>query len=202
MYSRRYKRLLDLAISLVLLSVLVPLLAVVAILIWAVLGRPVLFSQQRPGIGEKPFRVYKFRTMTVACDQLGECLPDEERLTSFGRFLRNASLDELPELWNVLRGEMSIVGPRPLLMAYLSRYDDRQKRRHEVRPGITGLAQVRGRNAMSWEEKFELDLWYVDHVSFWTDIQILALTVWKLILREGINQPGHATMEEFLGSGN
>lgn len=202
MYSRRYKRLLDLLISLVLLSVLVPLLAVVAILIWAVLGRPILFSQQRPGIDEKPFRVYKFRTMTVAYDRLGECLPDEERLTSFGRFLRNASLDELPELWNVLRGEMSIVGPRPLLMAYLSRYDDCQKRRHEVRPGITGLAQIRGRNAMSWEVKFELDLWYVDHVSFWTDIQILALTVWKLILREGINQPGHATMEEFLGSGN
>lgn len=140
--------------------------------------------------------------MTFGRDASGEFLPDSVRLTSFGRFLRSTSLDELPGLFNVLRGEMSLVGPRPLLTAYLSRYDSRQRRRHDVRPGITGLTQISGRNSISWEGKFDLDVWYVDHLSFWLDIEILCLTIWKIIKREGISQPGHATMEEFLGSGN
>ena len=171
-------------------------------LVWVNFGGPVFFTQIRPGIYQKPFRIFKFRTMTFACSENGDLLPDGERLTTFGRFLRSTSLDELPELFNVLKGDMSLVGPRPLLMAYLPRYNAHQKRRHEVRPGITGLTQVCGRNAITWEEKFDLDVWYVDHVSFWLDLQILALTVWKILKREGINQPGHATMEEFLGSRN
>lgn len=176
-----------------------PILAVVALLVRLKLGAPILFRQQRPGLHGKPFMLYKFRTMTDARDADGHLLPDAERLTNFGRFLRRTSLDELPELFNVLKGDMSLVGPRPLLMQYLDRYTPEQMRRHEVKPGITGWAQVNGRNALSWEEKFALDVWYVDHLSLWLDLKIILLTIWKVLRREGISQDGHATMEEFLG---
>jgi sugar transferase EpsL len=159
-----------------------------------------LFRQQRPGLHGKPFFIYKFRTMTDARDAHGCLLPDGDRLTSFGRFLRSTSLDELPELINVLQGDMSLVGPRPLLMRYLDRYTPEQGRRHDVRPGLTGWAQVNGRNALTWEDKFELDIWYVDHQSWMLDLRIMAQTVWMILKREGISQPGHATMEEFLGT--
>ncbi len=185
------------ALSLLLLGV--PLL----ILMWQVrrkLGSPVFFRQTRPGLHGRPFQMVKFRTMTDARGPDGELLPDEVRLTSFGRFLRATSLDELPELWNVLKGDMSLVGPRPLLMEYLPLYSPEQARRHEVRPGITGWAQVNGRNALSWEEKFTLDVWYVDHQSTWLDIKILLLTVRKVLIREGISAPGEATMSKFTGS--
>ena len=165
------------------------------------LGTPVLFRQQRPGLGGRPFWLLKFRTMTEARDAAGNLLPDAQRLTGFGRFLRATSLDELPELLNVLKGDMSLVGPRPLLMQYLDRYTPEQARRHEVRPGITGWAQVNGRNAITWEEKFKLDVWYVDNWSLWLDIKIIFMTVWKIFKREGISQPGQATMEEFRGIG-
>lgn len=155
--------------------------------------------QTRPGRQARPFTVYKFRTMTDARDANGQLRPDADRLTKFGRFLRSTSLDELPELFNVLKGDMSLVGPRPLLMQYLARYTPEQARRHAVRPGITGWAQVNGRNALTWEQKFELDVWYVDHVSFLLDVKIIILTVWKTLKREGISQPGRATMEEFMG---
>lgn len=199
LYLKIGKRTLDLALALLALILLSPLLGSLAILIWFKLGSPVLFRQQRPGLHGKPFTLYKFRTMTDARDAAGNLLPDAERLMPFGRFLRATSLDELPELWNVLKGDMSLVGPRPLLMQYLDRYTPEQMRRHEVRPGITGWAQVNGRNALSWEEKFRLDVWYVDNVSLWLDLKIIALTVWKIIKREGISQPGQATAEEFLG---
>ena len=176
-----------------------PILAVIALLVRLKLGSTVLFRQQRPGLHGKPFTLYKFRTMTNARDADGNLLPDAERLTNFGRFLRRTSLDELPELINVLKGDMSLVGPRPLLIQYLQRYTPEQARRHETRPGITGWAQINGRNALSWEEKFHLDVWYVDNVSLWLDLKILFLTVWKVLRREGISQTGHATMEEFLG---
>ncbi len=193
------KRLLDLALTFPALVLLSPILAFTALLVRLTLGAPVLFRQQRPGLHGKPFTLYKFRTMTDARDAQGNLLPDAERLTTFGRFLRSTSLDELPELWNVLRGDMSLVGPRPLLMQYLDRYTPEQARRHEVKPGITGWAQVNGRNAITWEQKFALDVWYVDHVSLWLDLKIIALTVWKILKREGISQPGQATMEEFMG---
>ena len=164
------------------------------------LGSPVLFRQQRPGLGGRPFWLLKFRTMTDARDADGNVLPDDQRLTAFGRFLRAASLDELPELFNVLKGDMSLVGPRPLLMQYLDRYTPEQARRHEVRPGITGWAQVNGRNAITWEEKFRLDVWYVDNWSMWLDIKIIAMTIWKILKREGISHPGQATMARFTGS--
>jgi lipopolysaccharide/colanic/teichoic acid biosynthesis glycosyltransferase len=164
------------------------------------LGTPVFFRQQRPGLHGKPFRMVKFRTMTDARDAQGNLLPDAERLTRFGKFLRSSGLDELPELWNVVKGDMSLVGPRPLLMQYLDRYTPEQARRHEVRPGVTGWAQVNGRNAISWEQKFAYDLWYVDNLSFWLDLKILWLTVRKIIVREGISQAGQATMEEFMGN--
>ncbi len=163
-------------------------------------GSPVLFTQVRPGYFGRPFKIYKFRTMTDERDTQGNLLPDAERLTRLGRFLRASSLDELPELFNVLRGEMSLVGPRPLLMQYLTRYTPEQARRHAVLPGITGWAQVNGRNALTWEDKFRLDVWYVENWSFWLDIQILWMTAWKVVKREGISQPGHATAEEFMGS--
>ncbi len=194
------KRLLDLCVTVPLLILLSPLLGLVALLVRFRLGSPVLFRQQRPGLHGKPFVLYKFRTMTDARDEQGHLLPDSERLTPFGRFLRSTSLDELPELWNVLKGEMSLVGPRPLLMRYLDRYTPEQMRRHDVKPGITGWAQVNGRNALTWEKKFELDVWYVDHLSLGLDLEILALTFWKTLKREGISQPGQATMEEFMGS--
>lgn len=177
-----------------------PLLLVLAALVRVRLGTPILFCQQRPGLDGLPFVLLKFRTMTSARDAQGNLLPDEQRLTRFGRFLRASSLDELPELFNVLKGDMSLVGPRPLLMEYLPRYTPEQARRHEVRPGITGWAQVNGRNAISWEEKFKLDVWYVDHHTLWLDLKILALTVIQVFQRKDINAAGHATMPEFRGS--
>ena len=181
-----------------------PLLApVMLLLIWQVrlqLGSPVFFCQTRPGLQGRAFNMFKFRTMTDARGHDGRLLPDAERLTAFGRFLRASSLDELPELWNVLKGDMRLVGPRPLLMEYLPLYSPEQARRHEVRPGITGWAQVNGRNALSWEDKFKLDVWYVDHRSIWLDIKILWLTVRKVLLREGISAAGEATMHKFTGS--
>ena len=194
------KRLFDIVVSACALLVLaLPLLVV----IWMVrrkLGSPVFFTQVRPGMHGKPFKMVKFRSMTSERGTDGELLPDAVRLTPFGRFLRSTSLDELPELWNVLKGDMSLVGPRPLLMEYLPLYSPEQARRHEVRPGITGWAQVNGRNAISWEDKFKLDVWYVDHCSLWLDIKILWLTVKKVLVREGISAAGEATMGKFTGS--
>jgi sugar transferase EpsL len=193
------KRILDFLATMLSLVVFLPLLLIIGLLVWIFLGTPVLFIQQRPGYKGRPFITYKFRTMTDHCGSDGKLLPDAERLTHFGRFLRSTSLDDLPQLWNVLRGEMSLVGPRPLLMKYLERYTPEQMRRHDVLPGITGWAQINGRNALDWEEKFRLDVWYVDHRSFWLDIKILFLTPWKVFKREGISQPGQATAEEFKG---
>lgn len=198
--ARFLKRLFDLLVSALLLILLSPLLLILALLVRVKLGRPVLFSQERPGLRGRLFRLYKFRSMRDAYDGAGKPLPDEQRLTPFGRFLRSSSLDELPELFNVLKGEMSLVGPRPLLTTYLERYTPEQARRHEVLPGITGWAQVNGRNALSWEEKFELDVWYVNHQSLWLDIKILFITLWKALKREGINAPGSATAPEFMGT--
>lgn len=194
------KRCLDLALTVPALLLLWPVFLLVALLVRINLGGPVLFRQTRPGLHGRPFEIVKFRTMRDAAGPDGRPLPDAERLTRFGRFLRAASLDELPELWNVLKGDMSLVGPRPLLMRYLERYTPRQARRHEVRPGITGWAQVHGRNAISWEEKFELDVWYVEHRSAMLDFRILWLTLVAVLRREGVNKPGHATTEEFMGS--
>jgi len=175
---------------------------VVYILVAIAIGHPVIFCQKRPGLYGMPFNLYKFRTMSNKKDANGNLLPDKQRLKPIGVFLRNASFDELPELWNVLKGDMSLVGPRPLLMQYLQRYTPEQARRHEVKPGITGWAQVNGRNALGWEEKFKLDVWYVDRVSFGLDMKILWLTLIKVIKREGISQAGHATMQEFMGKPN
>lgn len=194
------KRGFDILSSLLCLLVLSPLLLGIAVWVRRRMGAPVLFRQTRPGLGGRPFEMLKFRTMTDERDVEGQLLPDEQRLTGLGRFMRRTSLDELPELVNVLRGEMSMVGPRPLLMQYLDRYTAEQCRRHEVRPGITGWAQVNGRNAISWEEKFRYDVWYVDHRSFLLDLRILLLTVWNVLRREGISAGGHATMPEFMGS--
>lgn len=199
MYCSFGKRLFDLVLVIPTLIILSPVLAVLALLVRVKLGIPVLFRQQRPGLGGQPFTLYKFRTMIDERDEEGNLLPDAVRLTPFGRFLRKYSLDELPEFWNVFKGDMSLVGPRPLLMRYLDRYTPEQARRHEVKPGVTGWAQVNGRNALTWEDKFRHDVWYVDHVSLWLDIKILFLTVWKVIKGEGISQPGQATMEEFWG---
>ena len=195
------KRTLDLLLSLLLLAGMAPFLLVLAVLIRARLGSPVLFHQMRPGLGGRPFRLIKFRTMLDTTDTQGILLPDAARLTPFGRFLRSSSLDELPELWNVVRGDMSLVGPRPLLMQYLDRYTAEQARRHEARPGITGWAQVNGRNALAWEQKFTLDVWYVDHRTLLLDLRILWLTALKVVRREGISAAGEATMHEFKGSG-
>ena len=194
------KRCLDLLITLPGLLLISPLMAVLALWIRIKLGKPVIFRQKRPGFLGRSFVVYKFRTMEDLRDEQGNFLPDTQRLTTFGKFLRSTSLDELPELINVLRGEMSLVGPRPLLTQYLERYSPEQARRHRVLPGITGWAQINGRNAISWEDKFRLDVWYVDHWSLWLDIRILVITFWKWIQREGISQPGHATAEEFMGN--
>lgn len=195
------KRIFDLFITGLGLIVISPILLVLAILVRIFHGSPVLFRQLRPGYKGRAFTNYKFRTMTDALDPNGNLLPDSERLTSLGRFLRNASLDELPELFNLLRGEMSLIGPRPLLMQYLERYSPEQMRRHDVYPGITGWAQVNGRNAIDWPTRLSLDVWYVDHWSFWLDIKILLLTLWKVLKREGISQPGQASVEEFMGNG-
>ncbi len=197
----RRKRVFDLLLTIPGLLVLSPLLAGLAILIRLRLGRPVLFRQTRPGYRGQPFTLYKLRTMTDARDKDGRLLSDAERLTGLGRFLRSFSLDDLPNAFNVLRGEMSVVGPRPLLIEYLDRYTREQARRHDVLPGITGWAQVNGRNDLSWEDKFRLDVWYVDHWSLRLDIRILALTACKVLRREGISQSGHATAPEFLGMG-
>lgn len=191
------KRLFDVVASAVALVVLSPLIVVVAVLVALKLGRPVLFTQERPGRIGRPFTMYKFRTMTSATGPDGRLLPDADRLTSFGRLLRSTSLDELPELWNILRGDMSLVGPRPLLMAYLPRYSAHQARRHEVRPGLTGWAQVNGRNATTWDERFDLDVWYVDHRTMRLDLQIIWKTIRAVVRRDGVSAEGHATMPEF-----
>jgi sugar transferase EpsL len=196
------KRLLDVAAAGVMLVLLGPLILLLALLIRIKLGSPVLFRQVRPGLQECPFTLFKFRTMRNAVDEHGHPLPDEQRLTGFGRLLRAASLDELPSLWNVLTGEMSLVGPRPLLMEYLPLYDDTQRRRHQVRPGITGWAQVNGRNNISWQRKLELDVWYVDNAGFLLDLRILAMTAFKIISRDGIAKDGHATTDRFIGNAN
>ena len=193
------KRLLDILASAAGLMILSPVFLLLIYLIRKNLGAPVFFTQTRPGKDGKPFKMVKFRSMRDAVDANGQALPDSERLTPFGRKLRASSLDELPELWNVLKGDMSLVGPRPLLMQYLPLYNDFQRRRNEVKPGITGWAQVNGRNALSWDEKFKLDVWYVDHWSFCLDLRILLITLVKVLRREGISQPGQATAQEFMG---
>lgn len=200
MYQAFGKRLFDLVGASLLTLITLPLQIVVASLVRLKLGSPVIFAQERPGKDGKPFKLHKFRTMTDERDQAGRLLPDGERLTPFGEFLRSSSLDELPELADVIRGDMSLVGPRPLLMSYLDRYTSAQARRHEVRPGVTGLAQVSGRNELSWEEKFNLDLQYVDNVSFRMDLRILLLTALGVLRRSGIHAQGHATAPEFMGS--
>jgi len=199
-YRRFIKRPMDFILSLVAIIVLSPVFLVVALLVRTKLGSPVLFKQKRPGLNEKIFMMYKFRTMTDARDGNGELLPDSVRLTKFGKFLRSTSLDELPELFNILKGHMSIIGPRPLLVQYLPLYNEHQKRRHEVRPGLSGLAQVSGRNAISWEDKFNLDVEYVDNISFINDWKIIFITIKKTFIREGINSETAATMEFFEGS--
>lgn len=199
-YERWFKRPVDILCALAAIVVFGWLYILVAILVRVKLGSPVLFCQERPGKDEKIFKLYKFRTMTDARDENGELLPDEVRLTKFGKLLRSTSLDELPEAFNILKGDMSVVGPRPLLVKYLPRYDRHQARRHEVRPGLSGYAQVHGRNAITWEEKFELDVFYVDNISFWMDVKIILLTVKKMVCREGISSENSATMEEFLGA--
>ena len=190
----------DIFFSVLLLIILLPVFVIIAFKVKSKLGARVFFRQIRPGFLGEPFEIIKFRTMRDAVDSYGNVLPDSERLTSFRKFLRSTSFDELPELWNVLKGEMSLVGPRPLLMEYLPLYSAEQSRRHEVRPGITGWAQVNGRNKISWEEKFELDVWYVDNRSIWLDLKILFLTIKRVVLRDGVNYNGHVTMKKFRGS--
>ncbi|HXZ26468.1 MAG TPA: sugar transferase [Terriglobales bacterium] len=198
--SQVLKRAGDVLASALALLLLSPLLLVLAVIIRIRLGAPVLFRQKRPGKDGKPFELVKFRTMSDARDPEGNLLPDEQRLTRLGRRLRRFSLDEWPQLWNVLKGDMSLVGPRPLLMEYLGRYSAEQARRHSVKPGITGWAQINGRNAVSWEERFRLDVWYVDHWSLWLDLRILAATVWLVLRGKGISWEGHATMPKFMGT--
>lgn len=199
-YEKYIKRLLDFTLSLLALIVLSPVLLVTAVLVKVKLGSPVIFHQERPGKAEKIFCLYKFRSMTDERDKNGELLPDEERLTRFGRILRSTSLDELPELWNILRGDMSIVGPRPLLVKYLPLYNEEQKHRHDVRPGLTGWAQVHGRNLLSWEDKFSYDVWYAQNIRFLTDVRVVLLTVKCIFAREGISSETSATTEEFSGT--
>jgi sugar transferase EpsL len=194
------KRLFDLVAAALGVLVLSPVILLMAVLVSIFIGTPILFSQPRPGYKARPFYIYKFRTMTDTRDPDGNLLPDSARLTRFGRFLRSLSLDELPELYNILRGDMSLVGPRPLIMEYLPLYSQEQMRRHDVYPGLTGWAQINGRNAIDWPTRFALDVWYVDHRSFWLDIRIILKTIWKVIKRENVNQPGHATIEFFTGN--
>lgn len=194
------KRAFDITVSLVALIALLPVLVGIALAIRRLLGKPIFFRPMRAGLNGRPFELVKFRTMSNLADPMGNPLPDENRLEPFGQILRSTSLDELPELWNVLKGDMSIVGPRPLLMEYIPRYSATQARRHEVRPGITGWAQVNGRNSLSWEEKFALDVWYVDHKSVWLDLRIIGITVFKVLLRKDITESGHVTMSRFLGN--
>jgi sugar transferase EpsL len=200
MYQSFFKPFIEKTLVALGLLIISPILFVVAILVRLKLGSPILFCQERPGHQGQPFMMYKFRTMTDQRNEKGELLPDQDRLTPFGQLLRSTSLDELPELLNVLKGDMSLIGPRPLLTRYLDRYTPTQARRHQVKPGITGWAQINGRNAISWEEKFKLDIWYVDNISFWLDCKILLLTFGKVLKRSGISQTGQATMEEFMGS--
>lgn len=197
---RYFKRVIGFVISLIALIVLSPVILIVGILVYIKLGSPIIFKQERPGKDGKIFKMYKFRTMLDSYNKFGEALPDEERLTKFGKILRSTSLDELPELINVIKGDMSLVGPRPLLVEYLELYSEEQNRRHDVRPGITGLAQVNGRNSISWNEKLNLDVEYVDNLSFLLDIKILFLTVYKVFKRDGINQDGNVTIEKFTGN--
>lgn len=194
------KRLFDICVSVVAIVLLSPLLFVTMFVTRIKLGGPVFFRQQRPGLHGQPFEMVKFRTMTGSRDSEGNLLPDGERLTAYGRFLRSTSIDELPELWNVLKGDMSLVGPRPLLMEYLPLYSAEQRRRHEVRPGVTGWAQINGRNAISWDEKFAFDIWYVDNRSFFLDLKILSLTAKNVLIRRGVNAAGSPTMPKFTGS--
>ena len=198
-YERFVKRAFDIVISGTAMLLLSPLMLAVAILVRAKHGAPVIFKQERPGLNEKSFYMYKFRSMTNERDAEGKLLPDEKRLTEFGKFLRASSLDELPELWNILRGDLSLIGPRPLLVKYLPRYSERQHKRHLVRPGMTGWAQVHGRNLLSWHDKFEYDVWYAEHISFGLDVKIFFMTILKVLKREGINSESAATMEEFRG---
>lgn len=199
-YERFFKRPLDILCSGLALVVLSPVIGITALFVRAKLGSPVLFTQDRPGKDEKIFKLYKFRTMTNERDKSGELLPDEIRLTKFGRLLRSTSLDELPSLINILRGDMSVVGPRPLLVRYLPRYNDRQRHRHDVRPGLTGYAQSHGRNTVSWKDKFEMDVYYTENMSFWMDVSIIFLTIKSVLFREGISSETSATMEEFMGT--
>jgi lipopolysaccharide/colanic/teichoic acid biosynthesis glycosyltransferase len=198
--QRSLKWIADRGVAAIALAILSPVLLAVAIAIYIRMGSPVLFAQPRPGKNGRIFTFYKFRTMTSDRDSEGNLLPDEQRLTAFGQFLRHTSLDELPQLWNVLKGDMSVVGPRPLMVEYLTRYTPQQARRHDVKPGITGWAQVNGRNTITWEEKFKLDVWYVEHWNLWLDWQILLQTVWKVLQKEGISQANHVTVEDFMGS--
>ena len=200
MYQKVGKRLLDLVLTIPILILLTPIFILLALLVRLKLGSPFIFRQQRPGLDCQPFTIFKFRTMTEARDAKGNLLPDQDRITTFGQFMRNNSLDELPELVNVLRGEMSLVGPRPLIVRYLDRYSPQQMRRHEVLPGITGWAQINGRNNISWEKKLALDVWYVDHQSLWLDLRIIATTFWSVLTREGISREGYFSSPEFTGS--
>ena len=194
------KRLFDFSFSFLVLFLLSPILLIISFLVFYKLGLPVIYSQLRPGLHGKLFYLFKFRSMTILTNANGKALPDEIRLNEFGKFLRASSLDELPSLWNVIKGDMSLVGPRPLLIEYLSLYNKNQKRRHEVKPGITGWAQVNGRNAISWKKKFDFDIWYIDHQTFWLDLKIIFLTIMKIFLKEGISEPGKVTMSKFKGN--
>ena len=200
MYAKYIKRMLDFILSLIALIVLSPLMIIIGILVRIKLGKPVIFKQKRPGKNEKIFTLYKFRTMTDEKDEQGNLLADEKRLTKFGKFLRSTSLDELPELWNILKGEMAIVGPRPLLVEYLPLYNEEQKHRHDIKPGLTGLAQISGRNAIQWEEKFKEDIEYVNNITFIQDTKIILKTFIKVFKKDGINQEGNATMKKFEGT--
>jgi len=202
MRSLTLKHIIDIIGALIGLVVSAPIMVIVSLIIYLTMGKPIFFKQIRPGMNGKPFVIYKFRTMLDLRDKDGNLLPDEKRITTIGKFLRNTTMDELPEFWNVLKGDMSLVGPRPLLMEYLPRYNQEQARRHEVKPGMTGWAQVKGRNAISWEEKFKLDVWYVDNWNILLDLKIIFLTILKVLKREGISAEGHVTMPEFTGSKN
>ena len=195
-----FKRIFDLITSLLVLILLSPVILLLCLLVFVNIGSPIFFKQERPGLKSKPFYMFKFRTMSLEVGSDGELLSDQKRLSKFGVIIRTTSLDELPAFWNVIKGEMSLVGPRPLLMEYLPLYNKNQKRRHDVKPGITGWAQVNGRNAISWEKKFDLDIWYVDHHTFWLDLKIIFLTIKKIFLKEGIVEPGKVTMSKFTGN--